>query len=110
MTQVLVLGIVLVVRLVPERVKRIIAPMYGISQHVQLEEHGMVCDNPPHGLISYDLRPEESSLQVVLHMEHRWLGDFADYEIYGFSGQLTKDCGKEKMHFQQVEVRVNRSV
>jgi hypothetical protein len=44
MTQGLVFGIVLIVRLVPESVKPETAPMDGLSQHVQLEEHGTACD------------------------------------------------------------------
>jgi hypothetical protein len=65
MTQDLGFAIILVVRLVPESVKRETAPMYGLSQHVELEEHGTACDMGPHGLIGYDLRVEKSLLQVL---------------------------------------------
>jgi hypothetical protein len=47
--------------------------MYGLSQHVQLEEHGTACDMPPHGLIGYDLRLEKSLLQVILQIQCRRL-------------------------------------
>jgi hypothetical protein len=113
MTQGLGFGFILVVRLVPESVKRVTAPMDGLSQHVQLEEHGTACDMPPHRLIVYDLSLEKSLLQVII--QRRRLGDFADDEIYGSSGQLTKDCRNDKIHLelqlrnQQLEVKVNRS-
>jgi hypothetical protein len=115
MSQGLVFGIVCVVRLVPESVKHETAPMDGLSDHVQLEEHGTACDMPPHGLISYDLRLEKSLLQVILQIQRSRLGEFADDEIYGSSGQLTKDCRNDKIHLElqlrneQLEVKANRS-
>jgi hypothetical protein len=68
----------------------------------------------PHGLIGYDLRLEKNLMQVILQIQHRRLGGFAD-EIYGSSGQLTKDCRNDKIHLelqlrnQQLERKVNRS-
>jgi hypothetical protein len=86
--------------LVSEGVKHIMAPVHGVSQHVEPKEHGLVCDVLPHGLIDDNLCPEENPLQAIVHGKRRWLrvGDLVDNEIYRPRGQVTQDRRKEKFH------------
>jgi hypothetical protein len=75
-------GILLVVQsLVPESVEHVRASVHGTSQHVQLPEHGLVCDLPLHGLLDYKLCSEQDAAEDTLHilfLMRRRLGAFAD--------------------------------
>jgi hypothetical protein len=98
LTKDLIFGI-LIVRLVLESVKRVTALVHGVSQHVQLLEHSLVCDLPSHGLIKDHLCPEQDPAEaVVLHILCLQFGAFSDEEIYGSRDHLTKDCRKEHLH------------
>nr|CAB3455494.1 unnamed protein product [Digitaria exilis] len=83
---------VLIVRLVSECVEDVITSVHCVTQHLQLLEHGMICDVPSHGLVHDDLCPEQELCELVVHIKHLWLGAFADDEIDASSGHLTKDC------------------
>ena len=85
MTHNLIFGI-LTVRLVPEGVMHVTGFVHGIPQHLQLLEHSLVRDVASSRLIDDYLCPKESPLQAVLHIQHLWLGGFADEEIYGSRG------------------------
>ena len=66
LTHNLIFGGLLIVRLVSESIERVIASVHAISQHVELVQHSLVCDVPPHGLIDNDLRPEQNSAEAIL--------------------------------------------
>jgi hypothetical protein len=103
----LIFGLILLKRLVPEDVKRVIASVNGMPQHVQLKKHRlsrkkkkhrMVCDVPPYGLINDDLCPEQDPPEAIHCILRRWLGAFANQETYGSSGQITKYCRDKILH------------
>jgi hypothetical protein len=57
------------------------ALMHGISQHVQLLEHSMVCDVPSCGLVDDDLCTKKDPAETVLQILWLKLGAFADEKI-----------------------------
>jgi len=71
-----------------EGVEGVVASVHGVCQGVQLPEHGLVCDPPPHGLVDDDLRPEQDPAEAILHVVQcrRLIGALARQEIYASSG------------------------
>jgi hypothetical protein len=98
----MIVGVFLIKKLTSKGVKHIIAPVHSISEHVQLKEHGLVCDVPPYGLIDDDLCPDYSPLQTFLHCVCWQLGALLDDEIYGSRCQVTQHCRQESFHLGSV--------
>lgn len=94
----LIFGVLIIIRYVSEVVWYITASVYGVSQHVQLLEHSLICDVPSHCLVNNDLCSEQDPPETVLHAQHLQLGTFVDEEIYVSSEHFTKYCRKEYFH------------
>lgn len=82
-------GVLPSVGLAAEGVEDVAALVHGVSQHLKLLEHGLVCDVPPHSIIDDDLRSEDCALQAVSHVQRRRPGPCADEQIYGSRGEVT---------------------
>jgi hypothetical protein len=96
--------------LVSEGVEDVIASVHGVSEHVQMLEHSLVCDLSFHGLINDDLSSEKSPLQSIRHTQHRWLGAFADEEIYGSRSQLAQDSRNKNLHYRTSPQKTTKQV
>ncbi|KAF8713930.1 hypothetical protein HU200_027912 [Digitaria exilis] len=97
-THSLISGTCLVMTLISEGFENIMAPVHCISQHVQLEEHSLVCDLPSHCLVDDDLCSKQNYVEPILNIQWCRLREFADEEIYGSCGQLTQNCRNENIH------------
>ena len=71
--------------------QRILHSAKSLFPVVQLDDHSLVCDVPPHGLINDNLCPEQDLVEAILHVEQSPVGDFAGEEIYGSRSELTKN-------------------
>jgi hypothetical protein len=69
-----------------EGVKQVTASVYGVSEHIKLLEHSLICDLPHHGLLDDDLCSEQDPLEAIIHIQCRLLGALADEEMYASSG------------------------